>query len=47
MNVEATFLNGKIKSEIYVPQLRGYEDGTDRVCKLDKALYGLRESPRA
>jgi len=47
MDVEAAFLNGKIKSEIYVPQPRGYEDGTDRVCKLDKALHGLRESPRA
>jgi len=47
MDVEAAFLNGKIKSEIYVPQPRGYENGTDRVCKLDKALYGLRESPRA
>jgi len=45
--VEAVFRNCKIKSEIYVPQPRGYEDGTDRVCKLDKALYGLRESPRA
>jgi len=47
IDVEAAFLNGKIKSEIYVSQPRGYEDGTDRVCKLDKALYGLRESPRA
>jgi len=43
MDVETAFLNGKIKSEIYVPQ-PSYEDG---VCKLDKALYGLRESPRA
>jgi len=47
MDVEVVFLNGKIISEIYVPQPRGYEDGTDRVCRLDKALYGLRESPRA
>jgi len=48
MNVEAAFLNGQIKFEIYVPQPRGYEDGTDRVYKLiNKALYGLRESPRA
>jgi len=47
MDVEAAFRNCKIKSEIYVPQPRGYEDETDRVCKLDKALYGLRESPRA
>lgn len=47
MNVETAFLNGKVYSEIYVKQPRGYEDGTNRVCKLLKALYGLRESPRA
>lgn len=48
MDVETAFLNGKVTSdEIYVKQARGYEDGTDKVCKLEKALYGLRESPRA
>lgn len=47
MDVETVFLNGKILSEIYVKQPKDYEDGSDRVCKLEKALYGLRESPRA
>lgn len=47
MDVETAFLNGKVLSEIYVKQPRGYEDGSDKVCKLEKALYGLRESPRA
>lgn len=50
-----TLLNAEISrkwsllvlSEIYIRQSPGYEDGTDRVCKLLKALYGLRESPRA
>jgi len=41
MDMEAAFLNDKIKSEIYVTQPRGYEDGTDGVCRLDKAMYGL------
>jgi len=41
MDVEVAFLNGKIRSEIYVTQPKGYEDGTDRVCRLDKTLYGL------
>lgn len=45
--VETAFLNGKIYSEVYVKQPKGYEDGTERVCKLDKTLYGLKESPRA
>ena len=47
MDVESAFLNGKIKSEVYVKQPQGYDDNTERVCKLEKALYGLRESPRA
>ena len=46
MDVESAFLNGKVKSEIYVKQPQGYDDNTDRGCKLEKALYGLRESPR-
>ncbi|XP_032457437.1 uncharacterized protein LOC100116824 isoform X3 [Nasonia vitripennis] len=47
MDIETAFLNGKVTSEVYVNQPKGYEDGTDRVCKLIKALYGLKESPRA
>ena len=47
MDVVAAFLNGKISAEIYVNQPKGYNDGTERVCRLFKALYGLHESPRA
>ena len=47
MDVETAFLNGKVKSRVFVKQPEGYEDGTERVCMLNKALYGLRESPRA
>lgn len=46
MDVETAFLNGKIKSEVYIQQPPGYSDGTDRVYKLYKSLYGLQESPR-
>ena len=45
--VESAFLKGKIKSEVYVKQPQGYDDNTGRVCKLEKALYELRERPRA
>jgi hypothetical protein len=27
-------------------QPQGYDDGTDRVCKLRKSLYGLKQAPR-
>ncbi|CAH2109165.1 unnamed protein product [Euphydryas editha] len=47
MDVETAFLNGKVLSEVYVKQPVGYDDGTDNVYKLNKALYSLRESPRA
>ena len=46
MDVETAFLNGEVTSEVYVSQPKGYVDGTNRVCKLSKALYGLKESPR-
>lgn len=46
MDVETAFLNGKIISEVYVNQPKGYGDSTGKVFKLFKALYGLRESPR-
>ena len=45
MDVETAFLNGEVTSEVYVNQPKGYADGTNRVCKLSKALYGLKESP--
>lgn len=47
VDVVTAFLNGKVISEVYVNQPKGYENGTNKVCKLLKALYGLRESPRA
>jgi len=47
LDVETAFLNDQVMSEVYVKQPLGYADKTGRVCKLKKALYGLRESPRA
>ena len=43
------FLNGEIKEEIYVSQLEGYvkEGKEEWVLRLNKALYGLKEAPRA
>nr|GEU98672.1 retrovirus-related Pol polyprotein from transposon TNT 1-94 [Tanacetum cinerariifolium] len=49
IDVESTFLNGKLKKEVYVKQSPGFESSEflDYVCKLDKALYGLKQAPRA
>ena len=47
MDVETAFLNGYVKSEVYVNEPKGYETDENKVYKLKRALYGLRESPRA
>ncbi|GJR41038.1 putative ribonuclease H-like domain-containing protein [Tanacetum coccineum] len=49
MNAKSAFLYGKIKEEVYVCQPPGFEDPDfpDRVNKVEKALYGLHEAPRA
>jgi hypothetical protein len=44
-NVSTAFLYGELEEEIYMNQPQGYEDGTDRVCKLRKSLYGLKQAP--
>ncbi|GJZ12302.1 putative ribonuclease H-like domain-containing protein [Tanacetum coccineum] len=49
MDVKSAFLYGKIKEEVYVYQPPGFEDPNfyDRVYKVEKALYGLHQAPRA
>ncbi|GJW80082.1 putative ribonuclease H-like domain-containing protein [Tanacetum coccineum] len=49
MDVKCTFLYGKIEEEVYVCQPPGFEDPDfpDKVYKLEKALYGLHQAPRA
>nr|GEX77616.1 putative ribonuclease H-like domain-containing protein [Tanacetum cinerariifolium] len=49
MDVESAFLYGRIKEEVYVCQPPGFEDPDypDKVYKVEKALYGLRQAPRA
>ncbi|GJR96531.1 putative ribonuclease H-like domain-containing protein [Tanacetum coccineum] len=49
MDVKSAFLYGKIKEEVYVCQPPGFDDPDfpDRVYKIEKALYGLHQAPRA
>lgn len=44
-DVKATLLNGSLDKEIYMEQPEGYEDGSDRVCRLHRSTYGLKQSP--
>jgi hypothetical protein len=49
MDAKSTFLNGDLKEEVYVHQPPGFailgKEG--KVLRLHKALYGLRQAPRA
>ncbi|GJU09514.1 ribonuclease H-like domain-containing protein [Tanacetum coccineum] len=49
IDVKSAFLYGKIEKEVYVCQPPGFEDPDfpDRVYKVEKALYGLHQAPRA
>ncbi|GKE15742.1 putative ribonuclease H-like domain-containing protein [Tanacetum coccineum] len=49
MDVNSSFLYGKIEEDVYVCQPPGFEDPDfpDRVYKVEKALYGLHQAPRA
>ena len=49
LDVKTAFLHGDLKEDVYVAQPEGFiEEGKEgKVYKLHKALYGLRQAPRA
>ena len=50
LDVKTAFLNGTLKQEIYmkIPDGLGYDQETKKkkVCKIKKALYGVKFSPK-
>ncbi|KAI7953544.1 hypothetical protein MJO28_006091 [Puccinia striiformis f. sp. tritici] len=46
MDAVAAFLNSDLGKEIYLEQPEGFDDGSGRVWKLKKSIYGLKQSAR-
>ena len=44
MDVKSAFLNGNLEEEVYIEQPNGFllKEDSNAVCKLKKALYGLK-----
>jgi hypothetical protein len=49
MDVKTAFLNEIIEEEVYIEQPEGFEtfDREFHVCRLKRALYGMKQAPRA
>ena len=49
MDVKTAFLNGFLKEELYMMQPEGFVDpkGTNKVCKLQRSIYGLVQASRS
>lgn len=46
MDAVTAFLQGELSEEIYMQQPDQFSDGSSKVCRLKKSLYGLKQSSR-
>lgn len=43
-DIKTAFLYGELQGEVFMSQPLGFSDGTDRVCKLNASVYGLKQA---
>ncbi|QRV97073.1 Retrovirus-related Pol polyprotein from transposon TNT 1-94 [Ceratobasidium sp. AG-Ba] len=46
LDVHSAYLNADVDEELYMRQIPYFEDGTNRVLKLKRSLYGLKQAGR-
>jgi hypothetical protein len=49
MDVKTAFLNGHLQEDVYMVQPEGFVDpkNSDKVCKLKRSIYGLKQASRS
>ncbi|KAJ9557340.1 hypothetical protein OSB04_011954 [Centaurea solstitialis] len=49
MDIKATFLNGKLNEDVYIAHPEGFVHNKypDKVCKLERSIYGLKQASRS
>ena len=49
MDVKTAFLNGNLLEDVYMTQPEGFilPDGSNKVCKLQRSIYGLKQASRS
>ena len=48
MDVKTAFLNGNLTKEVYMTQPKGFTSGSgNKVCKLQRSIYGLKQASRS
>ena len=47
MNIKNAFLNGNLSEEVYMQPPPGLSVESNKVCHLRRALYDLKQAPRA